>query len=42
METIYVGVLFLIYVALWGIKRRQQIKSTGLEHEVLCIGTWFI
>ena len=35
METIYVVILFVLYVALWAIKRKQQIKATGLDPEVL-------
>lgn len=35
METIYVLVLFILYVTLWAIKRKQQIKRTGHDPEVL-------
>jgi protein-S-isoprenylcysteine O-methyltransferase Ste14 len=34
ISIIYVVVLFTIYVGLWAVKKRSQIKATGLDPEV--------
>ncbi len=39
METIYVVVLFLAYAGLWAFKRRGQMKSTGVDPDVLGAAT---
>lgn len=35
VESLFVIGLFLIYLLLWGLKRRFQIKTTGIDPEVL-------
>jgi len=35
VESLFVISLFLIYLLLWGVKRRSQIKTTGIDPEVL-------
>ena len=33
-ETVFVVVLFLVYLLLWGLKRQRQKKATGIDPEV--------
>lgn len=35
LDNLFVVCLFLIYIILWGFKRRLQIKTTGIDPEVL-------